>query len=123
MIKEIKKLWIEDLRSNPPQATGELKNEDGYCCLGRLCELIKDKPEYGGKYIDMKEDEIETRDNIIRTKAMYSSSTGLSIPIMKRLKLSTSEVAELMNMNDGEEDYEGNPQNFSQIADWIEENL
>jgi len=31
--------WIADLRTNPPQTTGYLKDDYGHCCLGRACEI------------------------------------------------------------------------------------
>lgn len=40
--KERIKLWIEDLRTTKAkQAKGYLKTKDGYCCLGRACEVYK----------------------------------------------------------------------------------
>lgn len=40
MNKEIKALWIADLRSGKhPQGTGALCSKGRFCCLGRLCEL------------------------------------------------------------------------------------
>lgn len=43
MKEDIKKLWIEELRSgNYEQGTGALKNSvNEYCCLGVLCEIYK----------------------------------------------------------------------------------
>lgn len=42
MKKEVADLWVADLRTNPPQHRGELKNLDGpgHCCLGRLCVVL-----------------------------------------------------------------------------------
>ncbi len=49
---EIKKRWVEALRSGEyNQATGSLRSTDpttlieGYCCLGVLCDVVKDDPE------------------------------------------------------------------------------
>lgn len=40
MKTEIKALWIEALVSGGyKQAKGSLRTEDGYCCLGVLCDL------------------------------------------------------------------------------------
>lgn len=40
MKTEIKDRWIEKLESDEyEQTTGELKNDEGYCCLGVLCEV------------------------------------------------------------------------------------
>lgn len=40
MNKEIKKLWVDALKSGEyEQTVGILKDEDGYCCLGVLCDI------------------------------------------------------------------------------------
>jgi len=40
MNKRIKKLWIAALRGgNYNQTTGTLRDDDGYCCLGVLCDV------------------------------------------------------------------------------------
>jgi hypothetical protein len=40
MNPEIKALWLEQLRSDEfTQTTGYLHNENGFCCLGVLCEI------------------------------------------------------------------------------------
>ena len=40
MKPEIKKLWVEALKSGEfKQDTGGLRTDKGYCCLGVLCEL------------------------------------------------------------------------------------
>ncbi len=40
MNQEVKRLWLEALRSGVfPQGTGALQNSGQFCCLGVLCEL------------------------------------------------------------------------------------
>ena len=40
MNQQIKQLWVNALRSGEyKQATGRLRKNDGYCCLGVLCDL------------------------------------------------------------------------------------
>lgn len=40
MKTEIKERWIQKLESDRyDQTTGELRNDDGFCCLGILCEV------------------------------------------------------------------------------------
>lgn len=42
MDSDIKRRWVEALRSGDyQQTTGVLKDEYGYCCLGVLCELAR----------------------------------------------------------------------------------
>lgn len=46
--KEIKKAWIEALRSGKyEQGKGYLKKDGAYCCLGVLCEINNKMEEYG----------------------------------------------------------------------------
>ena len=40
MKADIKAKWLADLRSGKfPQTTGALRNGNGYCCLGVLCDI------------------------------------------------------------------------------------
>jgi hypothetical protein len=40
MDTDIKQRWVAALRSGKyPQTTGHLRDKDGYCCLGVLCDL------------------------------------------------------------------------------------
>ena len=40
MKPEVKKLWVDALRSGAyDQATGELRTKEGFCCLGVLCDI------------------------------------------------------------------------------------
>lgn len=54
MNKEIKKLWIKELRSgNYKQGTKRLRNNNTFCCLGVLCNLhAKMHPEVAAKQTD-----------------------------------------------------------------------
>lgn len=57
MNQEVKKAWLEALRSgNYKQGQSWLKDGDKYCCLGVLCETLSRKPELGFK-VDLMEDE------------------------------------------------------------------
>lgn len=62
---EVREKWVSALRSGEyPQTTGRLHDEDGYCCLGVLCEVaikegvsIAKGPRYDGRvFYDDKED-------------------------------------------------------------------
>ena len=57
MKEEVKNLWIEALRSGEySQTQSTLSDEDGFCCLGVLCEVaIKN-----GVQIEVKEGDPET---------------------------------------------------------------
>lgn len=103
MNSEIKKKWVEALRSGLyKQGTGRLRCNDNYCCLGVLCD-ITDKSKwrmteynfyYGSQFCH----------------SAYPSET-------KKFGLSKSEVEHLIYLNDAEN------RDFNQIANYIEENL
>ena len=47
MKKEYKDRWVEALRSGKyKQAKGTLRNKEGFCCLGVLCDIVKDELGY-----------------------------------------------------------------------------
>lgn len=53
MNQEIKKKWVEALRSgNYPQGRGYLKCEDRYCCLGVLCQIYAEETGKGRFELD-----------------------------------------------------------------------
>lgn len=44
MNQDIKAEWVAALRSGKyEQTNGALKDEDGFCCLGVLCDVVKDR--------------------------------------------------------------------------------
>lgn len=48
MKKEIKKLWIKALRSGEyKQIRDKLRKEEGFCCLGVLCDLYGKRRRIG----------------------------------------------------------------------------
>jgi len=110
MKKKLAKKWVEDLRSGKyKQTDGELKNSDGYCCLGVLCMIGSDKMTKSGKAtIDFDEYEIRITDD-------DSESTAVDIPegVCYDIGLSQKFMQKLMKMNDGGKDFE-------EIADRIE---
>lgn len=46
MTPENKRIWVDALRSGKYQQTQDvLKNKNGFCCLGVLCEVLPPPPE------------------------------------------------------------------------------
>lgn len=44
-----KKRWVKALRSGKyKQDTGQLKSNEGFCCLGVLCDVVSKYPKSGG---------------------------------------------------------------------------
>jgi len=51
MHKGIKKKWLKALRSGDyKQTQGRLKNHERYCCLGVLCDVVKNYKHVQGKW-------------------------------------------------------------------------
>ena len=101
----VKVLWVAALRSGTyTQGRRRLFNpySNTYCCLGVLCDIAE---KYAG--IRIKNNiRPNAPPEVIAWAGLNDAITGL-----------------LANMNDGIADYLGNPQTFSQIADYIEANL
>jgi len=98
MHPEIKQMWVDALRSGDfKQGQGQLLENHYYCCLGVLCEITR--------------------------QTIYPRDTELTSSMLKTCKISNKEQQKLICQNDGTGLYYDNSQSFSQIADWIEENL
>jgi len=111
MNSHVKEKWITALRSNEyKQTQGFLHTSDGYCCLGVLCDLY-------AKEKDM-EWEIEIDGNIqsFDGKTMVFPESVVDWSGIGNHTITTSHYAKLIDFNDNGED-------FSFIADYIEENL
>jgi len=98
MIPEIKEKWINALRSGEyEQIRGALRREEGFCCLGVLCDIINTDCWFGNTW--------------------RRESGWLPSELMVDLELSTdADVAVLAGMND-------TGKSFKQIASYIEERL
>lgn len=117
MDKEIKRKWLELLRSGEIKQTREtlksIIDGVGMCCLGVLCELHhRETGEHD--WVVTEKDEYR----------YYSMKGFLPTEVREWAGLDLYEPRHLMNMNDGDsEKYEGKPQTFDQIADYIEKNM
>ena len=109
MNKKIKKQWLEALRSGKYRQTKEaLKDDDGYCCLGVLCNLVKDR--VGEDFDGHKDYEGDSE------KVGYLFMGKLFYPpekILKLARISIKGAKKLANLND-----DGNT--FEQIANHID---
>ena len=116
MKKDIKTKWVKALRSGKyKQAAGKLKDDNGYCCLGVLCQLHAKETKLGkwittdnGYYIDYVVGK-SVADVELPTAVMKWA--GLSRPYGISVKGSS-----LTNMNDND------GKTFKELADIIEEN-
>lgn len=106
MIPEIKRQWVEALRSGKfIQCVGQLKCGNCYCAVGVLADIAKDS--IGAKW---KEDDLHTTDG-----------TGyrciLPFELRFEVELTYEHSEHIVHMNDIRRC------NFQQIADYIEQEL
>ena len=111
MDAELKANWVKALRSGEyKQAIDELRNFNGFCCLGVLLDISGHGHwGYEGYIVNDGYDEICLKKNI----GWYVTNFGMNL----------KQERTLINMNDGEKEFEGNPRSFAQIADYIEAKL
>jgi hypothetical protein len=110
---EFRKQWLIDLRSDKyPQTTrGNLKDHQGYCCLGVAADQLG--PKWVGKnyrMIPVLEDGTLLSDGGIETNR---HSGKLSDEFLKRIGVNSGQATALMAKNDGGD-------TFHQLADFIE---
>lgn len=105
MDRELRDRWVADLRSGKHrQATGYLHPfREGYCCLGRLCEVVGlEKTRYGRAWL--------------YTLDQVSATATLPFTLARRVELDYQTITLLQTMND-------TGSTFAEIADYIEQNL
>lgn len=103
MDNDIKNKWVAALRSGKyRQGRGHLRNNnDEYCCLGVLCDVV-DTTRWESGY----------------TCYEYEECSGqLPSEMVKYLDISDVNQSSLINMNDIKKS------TFEEIADWIEKNV
>lgn len=135
---EVKKLWLAALRSGEFQQTQQmLKSQQGYCCLGVLCELYR--REVGGEWLPATRDKPDG-EHTFRTVGQSLPSHGLPpSEVLHWAGLRLDQLVmygepsdddegyepdnryELVDLNDGTKNISAQP--FSVIADIIEEQL
>ena len=109
MNKDVKKMWVEALRSGEyRQARTQLRDGDSLCCLGVLCDL-RDNSYWTGNIYD---GEMQTLPNSV------SEWAGLESDNPKVGKWALSELNDGVNGGCGVR-----PHSFSEIADMIEAEL
>lgn len=115
MTPELKTRWLAALRSGEySQVRGTLKNRDGYCCLGVLCEIAGNNLE---EFITIESNKITLTDHEADAEEAETSSDELIIRVKHKLGIPESIVEAAMGKNDALGEYETT---FPQIADWLE---
>ena len=100
MIPEIKAAWFEALRSGKfAQSTGALSGSAGYCCLGVLCVVLKEKfPESStAKNIELDYERIYC--DGVKTSMRAQNWTNLFLPMDDNIRLYDAREV-LIQMND-----------------------
>lgn len=100
--EEVLRLWVDALRSGKYRQTeGGLRDAQGYCCLGVLCDLAR---KDGGP---------SWRVNIFGLREYMGSDALLPSPVAEFVGLTESQQVQISKRNDSGE-------TFRQIADYIE---
>lgn len=107
MDAEIKKKWVEALRSGRyKQGYGRLHGDNNYCCLGVLCDVIDNTKWYKGNYSS----------EFVYVYKNVSCLGHVPLSLRKEIGMSLDQHNKLCRMND-------NGDSFETIANHIEENL
>lgn len=128
MDKKLKQTWVKALRSGKYQQGKETLRtaSNEFCCLGVLCDLVYPN-EWVKKYDHSANYLLDHNDHEYDVDLGYSSS-----PLLMDLGLTHKQQSHLIKMNDGEileldendnTIWQTEPQDFNQIADWIEANV
>lgn len=106
MNTEAKKLWVEALRSGEYKQTKHLLHDDeGYCCLGVLCEVTRSNTKVPVDY--------DVSTNRITGYSLWDDQTDVS----EWSEIPRDTQWYLAGMNDDKD------KTFAEIADYIEEHL
>lgn len=104
MDKDIKAFWVDALRSGKyKQAKKQLSDGKKFCCLGVLCDVMAHP--------------LWEHDNDYDAQMMLDELWEIPPALRKRCEITCREQTKLIDLNDSEN------KTFSEIADWIEENL
>lgn len=119
MDKRLKAKWIKALRSGRyKQADQELKNADGYCCLGVLCTVA------GARWVG---DQFGLPEPMLDGKSLRKTDEDrLSLRFRREVGLTKRREDILIGLNDGHYDKRGvwhEPMSFREIAAHIEKHL
>lgn len=97
--------WLEALRGGKyAQAYSRLRDNEGFCCLGVACDVLKD--DVGGKWL---------KDNHFKVSLNQAATMGaLPIKVRELLSLSCRQEDVLTDMNDTDR------ATFPEIADYLE---
>lgn len=117
--QELKDAWLTALRSGKYEQTKEtLRDNNGFCCLGVLCDIL-DPGGWNELGVDEKEKH-KYAPNVYGKEFCqeYEEDANRWNDVQDLLPIA---YFKLSSRNDGDDEYE--PHNFSEMADYIEENV
>lgn len=113
MKQDVVKAWVNDLRENADkQGSGSLKTADGgYCCIGRLAVVLRDRfPDVIQEHkIIVEERETSMFVGLEGNKSIFNFRPDM----IDLVGLTTTIQDDAVHLND-------NGCSFSEIADWLE---
>lgn len=114
MNEEVKKLWVNALRSGKyKQAKSTLRNNYGYCCLGVLCDLYDPNKWEHSDFVPETRFSYLYMTSLLPTEVVQWAGLNRGDPIVEGSSLSC--------YNDG---HDGKKRHsFQEIADLIERHL
>lgn len=116
MDKNVKLKWLEALKSGEYQkGTGYLRDkEDKFCCLGVLCNLLKDESDYDWNTADVADKVYCFTPN----NGMADSFNWWGVPLQIRQKIyfTKEHETELVSLND-------NHPTWDEVIEYIEKEL
>lgn len=123
MKKEIKEKWIDALRSGEyTQTQGSLRNENGYCCLGVLCDLYTKEHnlKWDSHYSSFAERtvyQLEDYQNLPPSSVLTWAGLNQQDPYVKYVDKDSNEIKEtLSKLND-------TGKTFLDISEYIDTSL
>lgn len=123
MKKEIKEKWIDALRSGEyTQTQGSLRKENGYCCLGVLCDLYTKEHDlkWDSRYSSFLERtvyELEEHQSLPPRSVLTWAGLNQQDPYVKYVDKDSNEIKEtLSKLND-------TGKTFLDISEYIDTSL
>jgi hypothetical protein len=118
MNTELKTKWLAALRSGEyTQTSGSLRDNDGHCCLGVLCDVIDHTA-----WVDDFDESDDKVSSYFQLPTRYNPNNGtvggyFDHDQLELLGITSVVQSKAMSMNDSK-DFD-----FNAIADYLEENL
>lgn len=120
MNKELKQEWVNALRSGKyEQCRDTLKCNGKFCAIGVLGDILERHEEEFTLF-----DEVDGEGEFWGWNGTFGNfEARLPTKLINKYDMTYDDQYFVSNMNDGCGEFRGIPRSFTEIADWIEENL